>query len=105
MLSQKNVYSNIMESDYFVFLNDYAFVFTSYRKLLKFKNDLERNRMFQKQKMARYFILDIVNMDFIYDLMLYMSIEKNGFRVEYKGVEYECLSNLKLELVNKTEQG
>ena len=93
--TRRGVYHNLLESDYTVSVKGTVFYFSSVALLKKFLAKCDSNRqqydfeeLFQRNK------LDL-SLDNIADISLYRSIEKRGFRLSIKGVEYHKWQKLK----------
>ena len=59
----------------------------------------------QKRKTQRVDVKMQIEMGIVPEVLLYSHIEIRGFRVDYKGVTYTCLNNLKLhgDLVSRND--
>lgn len=99
----RGVYHDLRESTYTLCNNGVVLFFSSELYRNKFLNEYETYRKNQLKKL--YDILPHFHnyykdkMFFYYDIELYRKIEKRGFRVKYKGSEYNWREIRKYALV------
>ncbi len=93
------IFYNIVESEYYFTFNDLKFYFSSifYRDnfIKRFKEYLEKEQSILQNKYK-------MNIDFsiILLLKLYISIEKRGFYVFYKGKELKQFVPVKIDIIS-----
>lgn len=87
------IYYNIDESDYsFTTDKGVTFYFSKIQYLEKFMEQYKDNRKTLKVKLVYMYGIEI-DFDEYFDFVLYLKLEKNGFRV-LKGGEVVCQSHL-----------
>jgi YHS domain-containing protein len=91
------IYHNIEESTFSFDTGSMTFFFSSELYLNKFKERYQTNREELKFKLSSRYNIDFEAIDY-FDIILYDKIEKRGFKiVSLEGVNYTCLSNIKLD--------
>lgn len=85
MKTQRGIYTNLDESDYYFSINGLRFYFSSEYYLKKFMTTFRNYIETESKKIYDKFN---INIDFKLFLLvaLYKKIEKRGFKVEYKNV-------------------
>lgn len=100
----QNIYYNIDDSNLSVTYEELTFFFSSDVNMNKFIKRRERNLEEKRWLVSARYIVQIDTPN-LYDLMLYVSIEKRGFKViTREGEVVRCLEFLKLGGEIKTKQ-
>lgn len=95
MKTRNGIFYNLEHSDYRVYVPDTktTFIFSSKLYLTKFEEQFNINREEQKIKFRSRYKLNIET-NLLFDLMLYIKIEKRGFLIINEGGQELCQENL-----------
>ncbi|WP_429586819.1 early protein GP4 [Bacillus altitudinis] len=105
-MSKRGIFYDLNESYYKYETLGVTYVFSSKLYLNKFKDEYRAHRTTTLKKMRLPNNIDFeVNEEFniMCDMNLYLSIEKRGFLLHYRGVDYICQDNLRFVLQTKIE--
>lgn len=93
MLSPRGICYNLKESPYTISTGDIVFYFSSEFYRQKFEEEADAHRLKISESLSNRFDLKL-SFKNMADIVLYSKIEKRGFYLTYKGVEYNCKKNL-----------
>ena len=104
MKTARGVYYNLHETEYILYCFDMEFYFSSKFNLRRFLERFEKEVLYFNVA-ANNIYKNIYSLDFtkLALVRLYRDIEKRGFLIKYKGVEFTCLENVQFVLDVKTE--
>ena len=101
MKTRNGIYYNLQESEYHVTIEGITYWFSSNLYLTKFIERYLEERNILNYAQSRRFKTKL-DLSILADLKTYATIEKRGFLVEIKGVQYVCLKDINLRLETRT---
>ena len=101
MKTRNGIYYNLEESEYKITISGITYYFSSRLYLTKFIERFPNERDILNYKQSRRF-KTALDLSLLADLKTYAAIEKRGFLVEIKGVQYVCLKHINLQLEIRT---
>lgn|GEM_PF-3369559 len=84
----RGIYHNLKESKYTVSNGETVFFFSSRLYMMKFLEGYEHNRLKISNRIENAIACDVLNFEFLVDINFYKKIEKRGFYVWIKGIEF-----------------
>lgn len=93
MKTRGGVYHDLKETEYVVSIGKLTFYFSSAYNMNRFLYDYRENRKYYEESLKKRFKFH-VELNELFDIMLYNKIEKRGTRIEKGGCEI-CLNNIK----------
>lgn len=95
---------DLRESHYELFLGDFTFRFSTKKHMERYISKFEKARETAiEQYTAVSSLYKVMSICEYSDLCLYCEIERKGFSVSYKGVDYTCVRDVPVKLVIKSE--
>lgn len=103
MVTKNGIIYDLKNSFYYVKDGDFTYYFSSRLHKDKFLKLREKERDEINHSLSKRFKMNI-NLSLIADLRLYDKIETRGFLINFRGCNFKCLHEIKLNGVNKIEK-